>query len=144
MFLFPETKGCLAEVFPRTALPEDQQKILLDMIRPINELESEQRYRDYQREKAEDGEKERANNPRRPVYTPPPPPFKCVANEVVHLTPAEIYVRAMVKILDKSDLITDRQRAQESMREALPCMDTMFKKNAAAVAEKPAEPAPVG
>lgn len=126
------TRKCLGEVFPKSGLPEDQQKTLLDMIRPINDLEREQRIREQRKleeQRADDNEKDKApKTPARPIYTPPPPPFKCEQGEIVHLTPAEIYVRAMVKILEKTDIVPERQKAQEAMNHALPCMDTMFKK----------------
>ena len=136
------TKNCLIDVFPRTGLAEDQQKVLLEMIRPIHDLEREQRLS----LKKDSSEEDKLKSSPRPLHVPPPPPFKCTpGGEVVPLTPAEIYVRAMHKILDKTDKLADRQKAQESMKEALPCMDKMFKRehldqaaSEAAASENPA------
>ncbi|XP_003744327.1 uncharacterized protein LOC100908877 [Galendromus occidentalis] len=133
------TRSCLIEVFPRTGLPEDQQRILLDMIRPIPELE-----REHRRDFPDDGEKERSLP--RPPLGPPPPPFKCTElGEVIPLTPAELYVRAANKILDRTDKIAERKKAQDSLLLALPCMDRMFRKDVEVkpIPGKPVEHPPV-
>nr|ALC78841.1 hypothetical protein [Dermanyssus gallinae] len=107
------TKKCVNDLLPQSGLEQRDQQALLEMIKPMHVLQREHSTDQSGRQHAQH------------TFTPP---YKCSPQgELLTISPAEVYVTSMGKHLDATDKVSQRAKAQKVFRDALPCMEEIFK-----------------
>jgi len=108
-----KSKGCVGTELGKTDLSDENQKAVVEMIKPMHDLQREHE------------QCQGANcKPHLHTYTPP---YKCSSNgELVEISPAEVYVTGMNKHIDAMGK-PNADKIKKAFTDALPCMEEMFK-----------------